>query len=240
VARLGLRAVSRVLRRLAWALGSKQAPGPHTVIHGVTRLAMVRTPSARLREGVPRRQAPLRNGLLWVIASRMGLGPGKIVAVVAVAAPHHPLVPRALSLARVPCLGVSGAEAWPGDPMAARLDRLIAQRGRPAASRKDGGRALHQAVATLDEPGLGRPCLDDLSHAGAGLLQRTSQAPPALATFVTACGQVSGTRTPTMLACVAPPTVRTKARCMPGHRLFTWADPGRTLAPAGGAKQGSA
>ncbi len=240
VARLGFRAVSRVLSLLAWALGIKQAPGPQTVIHGVTRLAMVRTQSARLLEGLPLRQAPFRNGLIWLIDSSIGLGTGKIVAVVAVDAHHHQLVPSALALDRVHCLGVSGADAWTGDTMADLLDRLIAQMGRPAADLKDGGSDLHKAVATLDAQGLGSPCIDDISHAVAGMLKRTYQAHPALATFLTACGQVSGTLTHTILACLAPPKVRTKARFMHVHRLFPWADQVLTLSPAGGAKQGSA
>jgi hypothetical protein len=43
-----------------------------------------------------------------------------------------------------------------------------------------------------------------------------------------------------MLACVVPPTVRTKARFMHVHRLVTWADRVLQLSPRGGAKTGSA
>jgi len=240
VARIGFRAVSRVLSLLAWALGIKKAPCPQTVINWVTRLAIVRTQSARLLEGLPLRQAPFSNGLIWLIDISIGLGTGKILAVLAVDAHHHQLVPSALSLDRVHCIGVSVAEAWTGDTIADLLDRLIAQMGRPAAYLKDGGSDLHKAVATLDEQGLGSPCIDDISHAVAGMLKRTSQAHPALATFLTACGQVSGKLKHTILACLAPPKVRTKARFMNVHRLFTWADQVLTLSPAGGAKQGSA
>ena len=240
VARIGFRAVSRVLSLLAWALGIKKAPCPQTVINWVTRLAMVRTQSARLLEGLPLRQAPFSNGLIWLIDISIGLGTGKILAVLAVDAHHHQLVPSALSLDRVHCIGVSVADAWTGDTIADLLDRLIAQMGRPAAYLKDGGSDLHKAVATLDEQGLGSPCIDDISHAVAGMLKRTYQAHPALATFLTACGQVSGKLKHTILACLAPPKVRTKARFMNVHRLFTWADQVLTLSPAGGAKQGSA
>ncbi|HSX82799.1 MAG TPA: hypothetical protein VLQ80_30090 [Candidatus Saccharimonadia bacterium] len=240
VARIGFRAVSRVLSLLAWALGIKKAPCPQTVINWVTRLAMVRTQSARLLEGLPLRQAPFSNGLIWLIDISIGLGTGKILAVLAVDAHHHQLVPSALSLDRVHCIGVSVADAWTGDTIADLLDRLIAQMGRPAAYLKDGGSDLHKAVATLDAQGLGSPCIDDISHAVAGMLKRTYQAHPALATFLTACGQVSGKLKHTILACLAPPKVRTKARFMNVHRLFTWADQVLTLSPAGGAKQGSA
>ena len=240
VARIGFRAVSRVLSLLAWALGIKKAPCPQTVINWVTRLAMVRTQSARLLEGLPLRQTPFSNGLIWLIDISIGLGTGKILAVLAVDAHHHQLVPSALSLDRVHCIGVSVADAWTGDTIADLLDRLIAQMGRPAAYLKDGGSDLHKAVATLDEQGLGSPCIDDISHAVAGMLKRTYQAQPALATFLTACGQVSDKLKHTILACLAPPKVRTKARFMHVHRLFTWAEQVLTLSPAGGAKQGSA
>jgi hypothetical protein len=240
VARIGFRAVSRVLRLLAGALGIKQAPCPHTVINGVTRLAMGRTQSARLREGLPLRQAPLSNGRIWLIDSRIGLGTGKMWAVLAVDAHHPQLVPSARSLARVHWIGVSVAEAWTGDARADLLDRLIAQMGRPAAYLKDGGSDRPKAVATLDEQGLGSPGIADISPAVAGLRKRTSPAHPAWATFLTACGQVSDTLTHTILAWLAPPKVRPTARFMPVHRLGTWADQGLTLAPAGGAKQGSA
>src|SRR2546430_7659161 len=186
VARIGFRAVSRVLSLLAWALGIKKAPCPQTVINWVTRLAMVRTQSARLREGLPLRQTPFSNGLIWLIDISIGLGTGKILAVLAVDAHHHQLVPSALSLDRVHCIGVSVADAWTGGTIADLLDRLIAQMGRPAAYLKDGGSDLHKAVATLDEQGLGSPCIDDISHAVAGMLKRTYQAHPALATFLTA------------------------------------------------------
>ena len=69
--------------------------------------------------------------------------------------------------------------------------------------------------------------------------KRFSQDPPACAPFVSACGRVSGTCTPTMLACLAPPHVRTTARLMHAHRLGTWAAHVRKLSPAGGAKSGS-
>jgi hypothetical protein len=154
-------------------------------------------------------------------------------------APHHQLVGAAPSLEHVHCLGVSVADAWTGESLAALLDRLIAQLGRPAAYLKDGGSELHQAVDLLAERGLGSPCIDDLSHAAAGMLTHSYQHHPACARFLAACGRVSGQLKHTILACVAPPIVRTKARCMHGHRLFSWADRRRKLSPAGGAKAGS-
>jgi len=71
------------------------------------------------------------------------------------------------------------------------------------------------------------------------MLKRTSQHHPAFESFLSACGRVSGTLKHTLLACLAPPTVRTKARFMHVHRWCTWADRVLQLSPPGGAKRGS-
>src|SRR6266571_5240422 len=239
VARIGFRAVSRVLSLLAWALGIKKAPCPQTIINWVIRLAIVRIDSARTLRGLPLRQAPFPNGLIWMIDLSIGLGTGKILAVLAVDAHHHQLAPGALSLPRVHCIGVCVADSWTGEAIAESLKRLIAQMGRPAASLKDGGSELHKAVALLEEQRLGSPCLDDISHAAAGMLKRYYQSHPAFESFLSACGRVSGKLKHTLLACLAPPTVRTKARFMNVHRLVAWADRVLQLSPPGGAKRGS-
>jgi hypothetical protein len=239
VARIGFRAVSRVLSLLAWALGISKAPCPQTIINWVLRLAIVRIESARMLKGLPLRQAPFTNGLIWMLDISIGLGTGKMLAVLACDAHHHQHTSSALSLEHVHCIGVAVADAWTGETIADVLQRLIAQMGRPAAYLKDGGGELHKAVALLDAQGLASPCLDDISHAVAGMLKRAYQEHPAFATFVAACGRVSGKLKHTMLACLVPPTVRTKARFMNVHRLFTWADRVLKLSPPGGAKSGS-
>jgi hypothetical protein len=161
------------------------------------------------------------------------------LAVLACDAHYHHLTPGALSLDRVHCIGVSVADAWTGETIAELLSRLIAQVGRPAAYLKDGGSDLHKAVALLGEQELASPCIDDISHAVAGMLKRLYQDHPSCATFLSACGRVSGKLKHTLLACLAPPNVQTKARFMNVHRLCTWADLLLKLSPAGGAKSGS-
>ena len=71
------------------------------------------------------------------------------------------------------------------------------------------------------------------------MLKHYCQHHPAFERFLSACGRVSGQLKQTLLACLAPPTVRTKARFMHVHRLFSWADRLLKLSPAGGAKAGS-
>ena len=237
--RISFRAVCRVLSLLAPVLGITKAPCPQTVINWVMRLAIVRIESARGLRGLPLSQAPFSNGLLWMIDLSIGLGSGKIVAILALDAHHHHLVNGAPSLHHVHCIAVSVADSWTGEALAEMLKRLIAQMGRPTASLKDGGSELQKAADLLELQGLASPCIDDISHAAANMLKHSYQHHPAFERFLSACGRVSGQLQQTLLACLAPPTVRTKARFMPVHRLFSWADRLLKLSPAGGAKAGS-
>src|SRR2546425_11108765 len=238
-ARISFRAVSRVLALLAAALGIRKAPCAPTIIHGVILLTIVRIDTARPVRSLPLDPAPFTNGLIWMIDSSIGLGSGKIVAVLALDAHHHQLESGAPALRHVHCIGVAVANSWTGETIAELLKRLIAQMGRPAAYLKDNGSELHKAAALLADDGLASPCLDDISHAAAGMLKRTYQHHPAFERFVSACGRASGKLKHTLLACLAPPTVRTKARFMNVHRLVTWADRVLQLSPSGGAKRGS-
>jgi hypothetical protein len=237
--RRSFRAVCRVLTLLGPELGLQQAPCPQTVINWVNRLSIARIEAARELRGLPLRQAPFSNGLLWLIDLSLGLGSGKMVAVLALDAHHHHLVHGAPSLNHVPCLAVSVADSWPGEAIAGVRKRLIAQMGRPAAYLKDGGSELQKAADLLEDQGLGSACIDDISHVAANMLKRSYQPHPTCARFLAACGRVSGQLKQTILACLAPPTVRTTARFMAVHRLCTWADRLLKLSPAGGAKAGS-
>jgi hypothetical protein len=201
VARIGFRAVSRVLTLLAVALGIKTAPCPQTIINWVIRLSIVRIDSARTLRGFPLSQAPFSNGLIWMLDLSIGLGTGKMLAVLAIDAHHHQLFSSAPSLRHAHCLGVSVAESWTGDAIAEVLDRLIAQMGRPAASLKDGGSELHKAIDWLEKRGLASPCIDAVSHAAASMLKRYYQRHPAFERFLSVCGRVSGKLKHTLLAC---------------------------------------
>jgi hypothetical protein len=236
---ISFRAVCRVLRLLAAALGINKAPCPQSVINWVMRLSIVRIEAAREIRGLPLSQVPFSNGLIWMIDLSIGLGSGKILAVLALDAQHHHLASGAPSLAHVHCIAVSVANAWSGEAIAEVLKRLIAQIGRPAAYLKDGGSELQKAADLLEPNGLTSPCIDDISHAAAGMLKHAYQHHPAFERFLSACGRVSGKLKQTLLASLVPPTVRTKTRFMNVHRLFTWADRLLKLSPPGGAKAGS-
>ena len=161
-----------------------------------------------------------------MIDMSIGLGTGKILTVLALNAHHHQLSPAAPGLQDVHCMAVSVADSWTGDCIAAFLERLIASAGRPAAYLKDGGTDLQKAIRLLDEQGLGSPCIDDISHVIANLLKWWYQDHPLFETFLSACGRVSGKLKQTVLACLAPPKVQTKAlyECAPPYQM------GRTTA----------
>jgi hypothetical protein len=78
VARISFCAVCRVLNLRAWALGIHRAPCPQTVINWGMRLSIVRLEAARSLKGVPLRQAPFSNGLIWRLDLSIGLGTTKI------------------------------------------------------------------------------------------------------------------------------------------------------------------
>ncbi len=238
-ARISFRAVARVLGLLAEALGIKKAPCPQTLINWVTRLSIVRIQAARLLQGGSVSLAPFTDGFIWMIDSSIGLGTGKILSVLALNACHHHLVAAAPGFHQVHGIAVAVAPSWTGETIADLLQRVIMVLGRPAAYLKDGGSELHKAIDLLAADGLASPSIDDISHAVANMLKRRYQDHPKFATFVSACGRAAGKLKHTILACLTPPTVHTKARFMHVHRLVTWADRVLKLSPAGGAKAGS-
>jgi hypothetical protein len=139
----------------------------------------------------------------------------------------------------VRCVAVAVSPSWSGERLAALLERVISVVGRPAAYLKDGGSELKKAIDVLSERGLGSPVIDDISHAVANMLKRRYEKHPQFAIFLSACGRVSSRLKHTVLACLAPPKVQTKARFMNVHRLVRWTDRVLGLLPAGRAKAGS-
>jgi hypothetical protein len=239
VARIGFRAVCRVLSVLAGPLGIKKVPCCQTVINWVTRLSIVRIRSAPALKASPVEGARFSNGFIWMIDMSIALGTGKIMAVLALDAHHHRLAPDAPGFKNVHCIAVSVADSWTGERIASLLERLIAVTGRPAAYLKDGGSDLKKAIRLLDERELASPSIDDISHVIANLLKHWYCDHPMFDTFLSACGRVAGKLKQTILACLVPPKVHTKARFMNLHRLVTWADRLLKLSPPGGAASGS-
>ena len=169
----------------------------------------------------------------------IGLGTGKILAVLALDANHHQLHSDAPCLQKVHSVAVAVANTWTGETIADFLLRVIAVMGSPTAYLKDGGSDLKKAHTLLGEQGQTSLAIDDISHMVATILKRHYQDQPAMATFLSACGKVSSKFKQTILACLAPPKVQTKARFMNVHRLFTWADRLLKISTSGRALIGS-
>ncbi len=234
VARLGFRAVSRTLGVLGGFLGLDKAPCAQTVINWVSRLAI-----ARIQNVGNLLKASAGPGFIWIIDASIALGSGKILAVLAVRIEHHSTSEKAITLQDTHCVAVSVAATWTGESIADFLHKAIEAAGCPAAFLKDGGRDIAKAVTILDEKGYAAPCIDDVSHVAANLLKREYGNHPLFETFISACGRVSKKLKQTILACLAPPKVSTKARFMNLHRLVTWADRLLRHSPVGRAAKGS-
>src|SRR3989442_11337892 len=173
------------------------------------RIYVVIVESGRRLRDLLLSQALFSNGMIWMVDLIIGLGSGKILAVLALDAHHHHLVNGAPSLHHVHCIAVSVADSWTGEALAEMLKRLIAQMGRPAAYLKDCGSELQKAADLLASQGLASPCIDDISHAAANMLKHYYQHHPAFERFLSACGRVSGQLKQTILACLVPPPVPT-------------------------------
>ena len=237
--RIGFRAISRVLNVFAVTLGIKNVPCPQTIINWVMRLSLVRIQSASDFTGSLPIRVPRSNGLIWMIDMSIGLGTGKILAVLALDANHHQLYSDAPCLQKVRAVALAVANTWTGETIAEFLLRVIAVMGSPAAYLKDGGSDLKKAHTLLGEQGQTSVAIDDISHVVATLLKRHYQDHPEMTTFLTACGKVSSKFKQTILACLAPPKIQTKARFMNIHRLFTWADRLLKISTSGRAPIGS-
>ena len=239
VARISFRAVSRVLNVIGGVVGIFKAYSHQTVINWLLRLSIVKMHSAHQLAATEVVPGSFCNGFIWMIDTSIGIGDGKILAVIALDVHHHKHNPSAPTLKNLHCMGVSVSPSWTGENIAEFLKKLIATQGRPAAFLKDGGTDLARAVKILDEQKLGSQRIDDVSHKIANLVKHEYAQHPLFKTFISACGKASKNLKQTILACLAPPKVAVKARFMNLHRLVTWA--GRILkhSPPGRATEGS-
>jgi hypothetical protein len=237
-ARLGFRAISRVLKVMGAHLGLPKTPCAQTVSNWVTRLSLVKMQgvSQAMNTALVDRYT---QGYVWMIDLSIGLGSGKILSVLALPLQHHHQHPHAPRLQDARCVAVAVADTWNGVSIADFLTRVIERTGAPSAFLKDGGSDLNKAVDLLNAQGHSCPPIADLSHIIANLFKHAYGKHPLFSVFVSACGRVSGNLKQTLLASLAPPKVSTKARFMNLHRLVAWADQLLQHSPRGGAAAGS-
>jgi hypothetical protein len=223
ISKISFRAVPRVLNIIGQYLGINKIPCTQTIINWVTRLSIARIKNVSQLTTDTLTNDRFSNGFICIIDVSIGLGIGKILTVLFLDANHHHHH-KSPTLKDVHCVGVVVADTWNGETIADFLQEIIAVMGRPVAYLKDGGSDLRKAARLLDERGQASLTIDDISHVVANLLKHEYQNHPQYSTFITACGKVSTKLKQTILACLAPPKVSTKARFMNIHRLVRWAD----------------
>ena len=239
VARIGFRAVSRVLGVLGAWLGITKIPCPQTIINWLIRLSIARMKNINMPMLSSMEGAHFSNGLICLIDISIGLGAGKILALTGLPMDHHARSPGAPTLASVKCVAVAVADSWNGEKIADFLETVIARIGGPVAFLKDGGTDLGKAVRLLNERGVPSVSIADISHKLANLLKHAYQNHPMFNLFLKCCGLASKKLKQTILACLAPPKVSTKARFMNLHRLVRWAEKILRHSPRGRAAKGS-
>jgi len=238
VARIGFRAVSRVLGVLSGYLGFQKVPCPQTIINWVDGLSIARMENVEVCASASGRIG-CGNGSVWIIDISIALGAEKLLCVLSLDADHHRSRPGAPCLQDVRCIAIGAAVSWTGESIAEFLSRAMESLGCPAAFLKDGGTDLAKAVRILRERGCDALSIADVSHVAANLLKYAYGDHPLLETFLSACGKVSRKFKQTVLACLAPPKTSTKARFMNLHQLVLWAFQLLRHSPAGRAAEGS-
>lgn len=218
IARISFQGVSRVLGVIGSYLGLSKTPCVQTIINWVTRLSISRMGK------ISEQMKEFSNGFICMIDISIGLGAGKILAVILLDAKHHILNEGAPKLENVKCVGVSVADTWTGETIADFLEKVIAVIGKPVAYLKDGGTDLGKAARLLNERGHSSFSIDDVSHVIANLLKHEYEEHPMFQTFISACGKISTKFKQSVLGCLVPPKVSTKARFMNLHRLVRWAE----------------
>ena len=217
VSHIGFNAISRVLQVLSSFLPIQKVPCPQTIINWVTRLSLSRMNF----EG---NKNQFSKDYLCILDTSIGLGSGKILCVLFVEARHFFWNPGAIKLQDLFCVGVSVSDSWTGEKIASFLNKIFKVVGEPLSYIKDGGCDLSKAARILKETeGSQSHSISDISHVSANFLIHEYQNHPFYGPFLSCCGKSSKNLKQTILACLAPPKVSTKARFMNLHRLVQWA-----------------
>lgn len=238
VGRIGFRAISRVLNVLGASLGLTKTPCAQTISNYIFRLSIAKT--QKIFEKTGHLTKNFTSESIWMLDLSIGLGVGKILSILSLNFKHHQHMEHAPTLQDVDCIAVSVAESWTGEAIAAFLKKVISSvGGPPSAFLKDGGTDLAKAIDLLNLEGIGCQSISDISHVIANLFKHTYGEHPLFSTFISACGKVSNNFKQTVLACLAPPKVSTKARFMNLHRLVEWANALLQHSPRGNAASDS-
>ncbi|MBK6999752.1 MAG: hypothetical protein IPH35_07240 [Rhodoferax sp.] len=125
-ARIGFRAIARVLAVLAPYLGLLKTPCPQTVSNYVSRLSIAKMQTFVQSLG---NAAGGAMQTVWLIDISIGLGSGKILSVLALNLRHHEQNEYAPGLADVQCVATAVEESWNGETIAEFLRKVFAKVG---------------------------------------------------------------------------------------------------------------
>lgn len=238
-ARLGFRAVARVLKVMGPYLKIDKTPCAQTVSNWLLRFTIVKM-RANYEETVQNCLKKFTDGWVWIFDLSIAWGRGKILSVLALDLKHYLNNKRAPKLSDFVCLGVSVAASWTGDKIADFLTKIINNvGGSPSAVLKDGGTDLKRSVELLKQSGTILVTIDDLSHKIATFFKHEYEKDPSLQLFLSVSGKVSKKFKQTILASLAPPKISVSARFMNLHRLVQWAQQLLQHSKPGGAKKES-
>lgn len=238
-ARISMRAISRVLKILSAVFGGFKAPCPQTISNWVTKLSLTRLWSLPAIVKLSSPCAMFTNGWMYMFDESIGHACGKILLVLRVRADHYATATGYPGFRDIQPVAVAVSTSWTGEHIAVFLQKIIEVCGRPSGYILDGGRNLNKAMSILDGDGIGSSVIRDISHYMANLLEKKYGSNPYLESFLSACGDCAKRLKQSVLACLMPPKVRTKARFMNLHRLIRWAHRVLALSPVGRASSGS-
>jgi len=236
---ISFRAVSRIAGILGELLHLGRPPCVQTCINAILKLSIAKMMAAKNLLTQKNPSYPFSNGWIWLIDSSIGLGAGKILTILALPGDFFKNHSRAPTLADMHAVGVAVASSWTGQTIASFLRQIIAQIGIPLALLKDAGTDLSKAVKVLAESGIPLLNIADLAHVVANILRHHYEHHPLMHIFLTACGQASSNFKQSILACLAPPGIKTKARFMNLILLVRWAQRILEHSPVGRATEGS-
>ena len=179
------------------------------------------------------------NKFIFMIDESIGISDRKLLAITAVSADCYKASHGYPKLEGFTAVSTAVAKSWTGGSIASFVKQVIKEVGRPLAWIQDAAGNLAKASSCLDDEGLGSPVISDISHASANLLKAVYSEHPDIEPFVSACGKISKGLKQTVLACLAPPAFRNKARFMNLRKVVLWAKRMLGLSGRGRARQGS-
>jgi hypothetical protein len=237
--KISFRAIARILGIIGYLFNLGHTPCVQTCINVVTKLAIAKMLLVKNIVTEKNPANPFSNGWMWMLDTTIGLASGKILAVLAFPANFFAKNNRAPTLDDVHVVGIAVAKSWTGENISEFLKEIISVIGYPIAFIKDGGLDLAKASSFLNANGLPILNIADISHVIANALRHYYENHPLMQTFLSACGQASSNFKQSILACLFPPALKTKARFMNLILLVKWAEKILKHSPVGRAVEGS-